>query len=364
MRFFTGLLGALLGTAIMAQGLAPFTTQLDRLYAFDKGVFHELSSRKPSMVRNIGGRLLYLTEAGDLVLYEEGRMQTIERGTRPNVIASDGMAAFYIGNTLKVIGTNGAKAVAYNCTDFNVQDSLIAFHDNAQHILGIYWKKQVLTVADVLSDSDRPQWLAGPNTFLFYDHDRRTIYLTYRGETFELCRSTDFARVSAGGDIVAYVSGDDQTFHVYDHGQDNMVHDFAPRNFQAGDGLVGFIDVNGALKCYNNSMVYDVSDFAPDQYWVQDSLLLFVEQGMLKVFRGDRIEIIERFVPEKWQVFGGLLVYLDLNRTVRSWQAGKRTQLSKEASIASFELHRDVVLWRSNSGSVKVWWQGKTYEHY
>ncbi|MFZ1686764.1 MAG: hypothetical protein WAU70_05055 [Flavobacteriales bacterium] len=364
MRYFILLLLVLTGLFLPAQGLAPFTTQLDRLYAFDNGVFQELSSRKPSMVRNIGGRLLYLTEAGDLVLYDAGRMQTIERGSRPNVIASDGMAAFYIGNTLKVIGTNGAKSIAYNCTDFNVQDSLIAFHDNAQHILGMYWKNRVLTVADVLSESDHPQWLAGPNTLLFYDHDRRTIYLTYRGETSELCRSSDFARVSAGGDIVAYVNGDDQTFHVFDHGQDNMVHDFAPRNFQAGDGLVGFVDVNGALKCYNNGMVYDVSDFAPDQYWVQDSLLLFVEQGMLKVFRGDRLEIVERYVPEKWQVFGGLLVYLDLNRTVRSWQAGKRSQLSKEAAIASFELHRDVVLWRSNSGSVKVWWQGRTYEHY
>ena len=364
MRWFLFLSCALLCTLTSAQGLAPFTTQQDRLFAFDNGAFTELSTRKPSMVRNIGGRLIYLTENGDLVLYDEGRMQTIERGTRPKVIASDGMAAYYVGTSLKVIGTNGAKSIAYNCADFNVQDSLIAFHDNAQHILGMYWNKQVLTVADVMSESDRPQWLAGPNTLLFYDHERRTIYLTYRGETFELCRTSDFARVSTGGDIVAYVNGDDQTFHVFDHGQDNMIHDFAPQNFQAGDGLVGFVDVNGALRCYNNGMLYDVSDFAPEQYWVQDSLLLFVEQGMLKVFRGDRVEVLERYIPEKWKVFGGLIVYLDLNRTVRSWQAGKRTQLSKEAAIADFELHRDVVLWRSNAGTTKVWWQGKVYEHF
>ncbi|QQR87123.1 MAG: hypothetical protein IPJ76_02535 [Flavobacteriales bacterium] len=363
LSLFVVLLAA--SVASMAQGLAPFNSQLDRFWVFDNGSFHELNNRKPGMVRVVGDRVVFLTEAGDLALYEAGgRTQTLERGTRPQVIAGDGMAGFKVANTLKVIGTNGAKSIAYNVADFSVQDSLIAFHDNAQHVLGIYWKNQVVTVADVMADSDRPQWLVGPNTLLFYDHERRTIYLTYRGETTELCRTSDFASVSAGTDIVAYVNGDDRTFHVYDKGQDNTVADFPPRNFKAGDGVVAFTDVNGALRAYSGGMVYDVSDFAPEQYWVQDSLLLFVEQGLLKVFAGGKLEVVERYVPEKWQVFGGWLVYLDLNRTLRSWSPRGRVQLSKEASIASFELYRDAVVWRSNMGAVKVWWNGKVHEHY
>lgn len=97
---------------------------------------------------------------------------------------------------------------------------------------------------------------------------------------------------------------------------------------------------------------------------MQDSLLLFVEQGLLKVFAGGKLEVVERYVPEKWQVFGGWLVYLDLNRTLRSWSPRGRVQLSKEASIASFDLYRDAVVWRSNMGAVKVWWNGKVHEHY
>ncbi|MBK7085955.1 MAG: adenylate/guanylate cyclase domain-containing protein [Flavobacteriales bacterium] len=60
----------------------PFTTYLDRFVVFDAGRFEDLESRKPREFSVSGGRMAYVTDGGDLKLYEDGKVYPMERARR------------------------------------------------------------------------------------------------------------------------------------------------------------------------------------------------------------------------------------------------------------------------------------------
>jgi hypothetical protein len=245
-----------------------------------------------------------------------------------------------------------------------VQDSLVAYHDELGRTLSVYWRGQMIPLADVLMASEAPQWNAGANTLTFYNRDTRQVLLFYRGGTEILCESADYARVSCGGDVVAYMDDTDDLFKVFDHGERIELEPFAPIDFRAGQGIVGYTSATAALRCYMDHQVYSLSEYMPTAYYVQDSLITWVETGVWKTFNAGKVDVIERFVPESWQVQGAKVVYQDLNRELRMYHRGKRTVITKEAGVRNFQLHGDAVVWESNSGTVKVWWKGKVYERY
>ena len=72
------------------------------------------------------------------------------------------------------------------------------------------------------------------------------------------------------------------------------------------------------------------------------------------VGKGDRIDVVERFLPETWAISGNTIAYLDINRQPKIYRLGVRTQVSKEAGIKAFDLYPGALTYRSNSGVSKV----------
>jgi hypothetical protein len=207
-------------------------------------------------------------------------------------------------------------------------------------------------------------WKSGPNTLLLYDLGRQQVLLFYRGQVTRLCDGDDTSRSAPGGDVVAYMDQYDDTFHVFDKGQVFDVDPFAPASFKVGDGLVAYVTSNGAFRCFKDGRVWDIADFAPDQYWVRDSALVFTEQGRFKTFVDGAVETVQSVVPDHWEVSGNTIAYLDLNGVLMLYRKGERTKVSTEAGVKSFNLYPGAVSYVSNSGTGKVWWRGRLYEHY
>lgn len=358
------LLGLSIARGVEAQTPVPLVTAADRLIVFQDGRFEDLEPRKPQAVFPNGDRLAYLSDGGDLKLYVDGRVTDLQRGETVQVKGSQHLLAWKTGPSLRIPTGDGAETLCRGVGEFTVHDSLIAYHDQLDQTLVVYWRGRTMPVADVLMAGEGPQWKAGANTLVFFDKGARRVLLFYRGEVSTLCTGADVARVAPGGDVVAYMDDRDDTFRVFDRGERIDLEPFAPVSFRAGAGLVAYISTGGALRCYRDHQVWTLADFAPTEYWVQDSVLLFVDQGMLKTFTDGRVDIIERYVPEQWAVSGDLVAYLDLNRSLRLYRRGVRTVAGKEAGIKRFDLYRGAVAYRSNSGTSKVWWNGKLYEHY
>ena len=50
--------------------------------------------------------------------------------------------------------------------------------------------------------------------------------------------------------------------------------------------------------------MWDLMDFAPDEYWVRDSVVVFRDGSLFKVFAGGAVETLERTMPAQWTAEG------------------------------------------------------------
>ncbi|MBK7298528.1 MAG: hypothetical protein IPI91_18725 [Flavobacteriales bacterium] len=72
------------------------------------------------------------------------------------------------------------------------------------------------------------------------------------------------------------------------------------------------------------------------------------------MFNGNEVILVEAYVPERWQVVGSKLVYLDLNRELRGIVDGKRERFGTEANIDTFDLYGDAIAYPSPTGLFTV----------
>lgn len=358
------LIALLLPVVGFTQSAVPLVTSYGGLVVFQDGRFHEAEARKPQAVFPCGDRVAYLTDAGDLKLYDDGRVTTLQGGEQVRVGTSKHALAWRSGPSLRIPMGDGAKTICRSVGRYTVTDSIVAFHDQMQQTFSVYWNGRVVPVADVLMSSEDVVWKSGPNTLLLYDLGHSRVLLFYRGRTSVLCNGTDLARSEPGGDMVAYMDEYDDTFRVFSEGLDYDVDPFAPESFQVGSGLVAYVTNTGEFRCFKDGRVWNIADYAPDEYWVRDSMVVFRDRNDFKVFHGGGVETLARTMPTQWDAVGGMVAWLDVSGVLNLYRAGQQLTVSREAGLDHFELYPGAVRYVSRSGDTKIWWNGKLYEHY
>jgi len=298
-----------------------------------------------------------------LRMVQDGRTVVLDTVPGREPVGSDHHVAWRSGSALKVAKENGAEVLTTNVGTFTVQDSLVAYHDLKESELRVWWRDRLITVAGVERGAEAPQWQAGSNTLVFYDRSRLRVSLFHRGEVKVLYDSTDMAVVAAGGDMVAFWDDGVDVFRVFDHGKLEDLEQFRPISFKVGDGVLAYVTHSGAFKVHRGGVTRTLQGEPPTEYWAQDSVVLYVHKGRLISESLGSPDVIERYVPEQWQVDGGTLTYLDLDRGIRRWSFGDRERIAKGMATQRFERWGDVVLWKGEDGVVRCWWQGKTYEY-
>jgi hypothetical protein len=346
-----------------AQTIVPVVTSTERFVAFMDGRFEELEPRPPKALHHLGDRLAYLTEAGDLKLCTEGKVVVLDHGADLTPKRAGAFLVWKHGNELRMAQEEGTKTLSKNAGEFSVSDSLIAWHDIGDAVLNVYWRGRSFPIADIEKGSEAPQWQCGPNTLVFYDRSIRRAMLFYRGTVKMLADSIDYARVSTGSDVVAYFDDKDDRFKVFDHGRLTPLEEFPPISFKAGAGIIGYVSNGGRFRCRVHGSTIDLSNAMPTEYWVQDSVLLYVENGKWRTVGENGPETIENYVPEQWAVHGSRVLYLDLNREPRMYRLGAREELSHDTGVKALGLFGDAVTWRDQLGNSRVWWRGRIYEY-
>ncbi|HRD52112.1 MAG TPA: hypothetical protein PKY96_05630 [Flavobacteriales bacterium] len=345
----------LVAARAMAQVPVPFSSGEERFVILANGRFEKLEPRPPELVHAMEGQVVYRDHQGQLKLFiAEGRRLhlldyrgALVRGTRNRI-------AWLNDDTLKTIRSGRAFALAAHVADFGVSDSLVVLHDTLLHELRVIWRGVAYPVAQIERGSERPQWLLGSNALVIFNKEARKLSLFQGGRLRTLSDSTDVGIAVSGGDAVGWWDGHARVFKVLHKGKEHEVSDLRPASAKAGDGLIAYVDGNGRLKCFDRGVVHRVLDEPPTEYWVKDSLLLYLEKGRLMLFRDGTSMLVEPYVPESWQVEGGLLAYLDLNRELRGIRNGQRFRYGNEAAIKRFELYGDRVVYRSPLGQMVV----------
>ncbi|MEX1132290.1 MAG: hypothetical protein WEC15_03625 [Flavobacteriales bacterium] len=357
-------LGVLLnGLHLSAQVPVPFTSKDGRFMVFANGRFEKLEPREPQWSVAQEGRVIYLDHEGRLrVFHAEGRrLYELGACSMGNVKASRNKVAWTVGDTLKTLSAGKAKVVATGVERFSVSDSLVVYHDSARHELNVLWRSEVLPIAEVEQGTEAPQWSVGTNTLTFFDRSTFRLFLFHRGKLRVLADSTDLGMAVNGEDLVGYWNSLDQQWKVLDSEREDVLSDMRPISAKAGRRMIAFVDGTGRLKCYSNGIVHTLSDTIPTDYWMQDDVLLYLQGGSLMIFQPTGSMVVERYVPERWQVWGDRLVYLDINRELRGIEEGVRVRYGNEAAIPRFDLFGDAVMYPSPTGLITVIRDGRKH---
>ena len=341
----------------------------DGFGVFQAGSFIPLEQQRPLASWPLGDRLAYATRDGRLMLFLDGQVSTLTTGLpadsaalHDRVKASRTMIAWRQGSTLQVTRTDRPIGLGREVGAFSVHDSLVVFHDLADGVLNVYWKGRSFPVADVARTAEAPQWKAGANTLVFHDRSTRKLHLCYRGELTVLCDSADYALVSPGMDVVAYVDDAAGTFRVFHGGRTKDVEQLRPVRFMAGDGHVAYLSATGALRRYTAAGVQELARSFPTDMFVQDSVVTWVDKGRWYTVNGSSVDVIEPYLPESWQVRGSTILYPDLDRELRAYRSGQRTEVDRSSDLRSYLLLQDAVVRTSMDGTVRVRWDGRVFE--
>ncbi|MEO8587886.1 MAG: hypothetical protein ABI432_00815 [Flavobacteriales bacterium] len=350
-------------TFVSAQDPVPFTTAADRFMVFANGRFEKMEPRPPQRVFPMDEQVVYLDFEGRMKIFlaEGRRLYLLQEGGVGEVRTTRHRIVWNSRDTLKTLRDGHAAMLARNVERFTVSDSLVVVHDSAQHELNVLWRGRTIPLAVLEQGSAMPQWNQASNTITFFNKEARSLFLFYRGALRVLCDSTDVGIVATGGDLVGYWDGNKREFRAMYKGTDRFLSDLRPVSAKAGEGIMGFVDGTGMLKCFADGEVHTLTREMPSAYWVQDSLLLFVEDGGLRLFRSGGVAKVENYVPERWQVQGGDLVYLDINRELRGISQGERVRYGSEANIATFDLFGESLFYPSPTGLMTVVRKGRTY---
>lgn len=325
--------------------------------------FEKLEPREPQWLVAQEGRVIYLDHEGRLrVFHAEGRrLYELGSAKAGSVKATRNKIAWTVGDTLKTLSSGKAKVVATGVERFSVSDSLIVYHDSARHELLAVWRNELFPIAEVERGTQAPQWSVGTNTVTFFDRSAHRLFLFEKGATRVLADSTDLGMAVNGQDLIGYWSTLTKQWMVLDEGRQDVMSDLRPISAKAGRRMIAFVDGTGRLKCYSNGIVHTLTDSIPTEYWMQDDLLLYLQGGSLMLFQPTGPMVVERYVPERWQVWGDRLVYLDINRELRGIEYGTRMRYGNEAAIPRFDLHGDAVVYPSPTGVITVIRDGRKH---
>ncbi|MEZ4756562.1 MAG: hypothetical protein R2817_07040 [Flavobacteriales bacterium] len=346
---------------VEAQWPVPFVDDDGRFVVFANGRFERLEKERPLRYEAQDGQVIYTDAEGRLKIFlaEGRRLHLLHRGPVDRWQVAGGRAAWRSGDTLFVLREARGVPVAYPVDRFDVTDSLVVFNDLAAGELRVLWRGQVLPIATVTGASERAQWQTGNNTVTFYDRSTMKLFLFQGGQVELLTDSADMGLVANGGGVVGYWDDVNDRFMLRTGGTDHRISDLRPVSAKAGEGVLAFVDGIGKLRCWMGGRLHTLLQVPPTDYWVQDSLLLYLHEGRLELFAPSGPLTVEDYVPERWAVNDARLVYLDIDRRLRSVEGGRRERLGTEAAIPTFDLFGDAVLYPAPSGPWTVIQNGR-----
>ncbi len=359
-----GLLAALLvGLGLAAQVPVPFVSVAERFVVFTDKRFEVLEPRPPRQYHAMEGQVVYLDHDGRLKLFlaEGRRLHLLQERAPDTLLVRGGRVAWANADTVYILRGGRPTLVAYDVERFTVSDSLLVLHDSARQELVASWRGQLLPMATLERGSERPQWAHGTDRVSFHDRGALKLHQFKAGKSEVLTDSSGLALVATGGGITGYWNDVKDRFEVQDVRGVHVASELRPWSAKAGEGILGFVDGNGRLRCWHNGVLHALTDSMPTEYWVQDSLLLWLQGGALRLFDPAGTITVEPYVPERWRIAGGLLVWLDMNRELRGLKQGERLRYGTEAAIRTFDVHGDAVVYPSPLGHTVVVRKGRSY---
>lgn len=350
-----------LGIELQAQKISAYVNFRNYFVVFDDGRTEVLEFLPPQSFKVGPNYLAYISNVGDLKVYYEGKVETLDPGVILSYMAGDDYLIFEKYQQIKVWHNGTLKNLGNNITAWKGTDSLVAFYDSNYKNFHIYYNDEEFDLADGLVEAPITEFEVGNNIFAFIDRYQLTFTVFYHGEYIDLSTVIREVDYKVNADIVAYRDDETNTFKAFFKGDVYDLEDLPPKEYKVGHGMVAYVNQNDEFIVFYNGKKYRVLNYVPEYFDVMDSLVAFNNQGFLNVFYDGVSTEITRYIPPAIEWDWSTMAYLDDNLKIQALMRGEREFIINE-TIREIKTYRNIITVRFGNKRWAIYYNGKLYE--
>lgn len=303
---------------------------------------------------------MYTDNRNNLKMYYNGAFSTLEVNNPDRFVSLDYLSVYSIGGIVRIIENGKISTVSTNSIQYQAEDSVVTFYDSNRELLAVYYKGRIQMLEDGLAGKPYNNFKSGDNLVAYVSSRTLDLKVFYKGQNRIIEPFISGGSFKVGRDIVAYVNQADLKFRVFYRGEVFLAEEFPPESWQMGDGLVAYVDNTGSFKLFIDGENIDIASYTPDFYQVRNRMVIYGDQGYLKVWYNNRSYTLETYIPIDWKADWNTIVYRDLNRNVKIFSKGESRVLTYDLA-EDIELYRDIVVVNKGMDNHNVYYRGKKY---
>ena len=358
-KLLAGLLLLIASTAFEAKGqaLSAYTDYRGYLQVFDRGMFYQ-AEYLPVRSYQVGGNAVaYIDNRSDFRIFQNGKANMQVNAADFWYQVTNNLIAYKVGNVLYVYDNGQKKILSYYNDGVYLGDSLLAWFDNSNYLLNIYYNGRTAELESSLLE--KPKTVkAGPNT-LAWVNQSNFFKIFYHGQTYTLDNIPP-REFQAGRDIVGYVDDYNGYFHLFYKGDTASVEIFPPDSFKVGWSIAAYVDNLGDSRIFSAGATRRIMPDRPDFFYVVGNVICWGYNGDFNIFWNGNTYVVDRFIPREFKIGPNGVAYLDASNQLKYWYKGENATASYE-SVLNYALNGDVLKFTVGTNTVKVFYEGRAY---
>ncbi len=347
------------GSNLFSQGLTAFVNFREDFIVFDRGNFTQLE-HLPIMSFKVGKwGVAYQKSNGTLMVYTNGQEIKLSDVVE-NYMMTESLLVYHYNNNLFVFDGIDKYKLSLDAPYFKADKDLVAFYDRIDKMFKLFYKGEIYDIENALSNEPVKNYKVGDNILAYADHNNY-LNVYHNGKSKSLMLIEGRPSYEVDKDIVAYYDMSMSAFKVFHNGQIDQLTFFKPFSYDVADEQVVYVDDKGDFKIFEKGNKKTISVVTPDVYHAEDSIVVYSEQGYLKVYYDQKIYTLENFMPERMKFHFNTIAYIDEQNRLNVFQNGRKRTISIEP-VNYFEVNWGVVWFQVGVNTNKVFYNGKVYE--
>jgi hypothetical protein len=139
-------------TALQAQDIGAFRDYRDHFFVFDRGTFTELEVLPPRAFATGGNYLAYASSNGDLKVYRNGALRTIDMNIATAPVVTDHYFGYVSAGVFRLYTGDSLITLCSSTGGFVVQDSIVGYRDVVNRMIHVHYRGRTEAVEDALLD--------------------------------------------------------------------------------------------------------------------------------------------------------------------------------------------------------------------
>jgi hypothetical protein len=347
-----------LPSILKSQDLAAFSNFRDNFYVFDGGQFIKLEHLPVQNYKVSKWAVAYQKSNGSLIVYTNGQTHKMSEVVGDYQLTESLMIYQYGGNLYVYDGVEKEK-LSMDAPYYKANGEVVAFYDRIDKEFKMYYDGVVYDVESALSNEPVSNYQVGDNILGYLNHNG---YLNsfYKGKRSEIMLVQGRPNYRVDKDIIAYYDRNVSAFKVILNSMSHQIDFFPPTSFKTADERVAYVKNDGIFCVFQNGKETTISTISPEFYHVEDSLILYEENGYLKSYYNKRSYTLENYIPSTMKYDFNAVAYLDSQRDLVVFSKGKKEVLSYE-SVNAFDVYWGVVWFNRGVNTNKIFYNGKVY---